>query len=93
MNLWEKLLGNGNDNSFDAVMRHMSRIIDLGGEKCVAMGTDFDGCDINPDLAGIEKLRGLYDYLLSHGFGEKLLDDIFFANADRFFSALLFTKK
>ena len=93
VNLWEKLLGNGNDNSFDAVMRHMSRIIDLGGEKCVAMGTDFDGCDINPDLAGIEKLRGLYDYLLSHGFGEKLLDDIFFANADRFFSALLFTKK
>lgn len=91
INLWEKLLGN-EDNSFDAVLRHMSRMIEIGGEDVVAMGTDFDGCDINPDLAGIEKLQGLYDYLNIHGFDEKLLDKIFFANADRFFSNLLFTK-
>ena len=91
INLWEKLLGN-EDNSFDAVLRHMSRMIEIGGEDVVAMGTDFDGCDINPDLAGIEKLQGLYDYLNIHGFDEKLLDKIFFANADRFFANLLFTK-
>ena len=91
INLWEKLLGN-EDNSFDAVMRHMSEMIDIGGEDVVAMGTDFDGCDINPDLAGIEKLQELYDYLNIHGFNEKLLDKIFFTNADRFFENLLFTK-
>ena len=91
INLWEKLLGN-EDNSFEAVMRHMSEMIDIGGEDVVAMGTDFDGCDINPDLAGIEKLQALYDYLNIHGFDEKLLDKIFFANADRFFENLLFTK-
>lgn len=91
INLWEKLLGN-DDNSFDAVLRHMSRMIEIGGEDVVAMGTDFDGCDINPDLAGIEKLHGLYNYLNIHGFDEKLLDKIFFLNADRFFSNLLFTK-
>jgi len=91
INLWEKLLGN-EDNSFDAVLRHMSEIIEVGGEDVVAMGTDFDGCDINPDLAGIEKLQGLYNYLNIHGFDEKLLDKIFFANADRFFNNLLFTK-
>ena len=91
INLWEKLLGN-EDNSFDAVLRHMSRMIEIGGEDVVAMGTDFDGCDINPDLAGIEKMQGLYDYLNIHGFDEKLLDKIFFANADRFFANMLFTK-
>lgn len=91
VNLWEKLLGNGNDNSFDAVLRHMSHMIDLAGEDIVAMGTDFDGCDINPDLAGIEKIGDLYSYLNSRGFDEKLLDKIFFTNADRFFSNLLFT--
>lgn len=91
VNLWKMLLGNGDDNSFDAVLRHMSRMIELGGEKCVAMGTDFDGCGINSDLDGIEKLQRLYGYLSAHGFGEKLLDDIFFANADRFFKNLLFT--
>lgn len=92
INLWEKLLGNENDNSFDAVLRHMSEMIELGGENVVAMGTDFDGCSINPELAGIEKLQQLYDYLNRHGFDEKLLDKIFFANADRFFTNLLFTK-
>ena len=90
INLWKKLLGN-EDNSFDAVLRHMSTLIEWVGEKCVAMGTDFDGCDINPDLAGIEKLDALNVYLSCHGFSQKLLDDIFFANADRFFSDMLFT--
>lgn len=91
INLWEKLLGN-EDNSSDAVLRHMNEIIDVGGEDIVAMGTDFDGCDINPELAGIEKIQSLHDYLSHHGFDEKLLDKIFFSNADRFFTNLLFTK-
>ncbi len=91
VNLWKMLLGNGDDNSYDAVLRHMSHMIELGGEGFVAMGTDFDGCDIHPDMNGIQYLPGLYDYLGRHGFSEKLLDDIFFANADRFFRRLLFT--
>lgn len=92
VNLWKTLLGNDNDNSFEAVCRHMSRIIELGNENLVAMGTDFDGCDIHDDLAGIEKLSGLYEYLNQHGFDEKLLDKIFFTNAADFFDNLLFTK-
>lgn len=91
INLWKKLLGN-EDNSFDAVLRHMSEIIEIGGEDVVAMGTDFDDCDINDELAGIEKIPMLYDFLGNHGFSEKLLDKIFFSNADRFFTNLLFTK-
>lgn len=91
INLWKKLLGN-EDNSFDAVLRHMSEIIDIGGEDILAMGTDFDGCDINPGLAGIEKIQTLADYLSAHGFDARLIDKVFFSNADRFFSNLLFTK-
>lgn len=91
INLWEKLLGN-EDNSFDAVLRHMSTMIEWGGEKCVAMGTDFDGCSINDDLAGIEKLAQLSEYLSKHGFSDKLIDCILFENADKFFTNLLFTK-
>ncbi len=91
INLWKKLLGN-EDNSFEAVLRHMSEIIEVGGEDVIAMGTDFDGCGINDDLAGIEKIPALYDFLRSHGFDGILLDKIFFTNADRFFTNLLFTK-
>lgn len=91
VNLWKMLLGNGEDNSFDAVLRHISNLIDVGGENCVAMGTDFDGCDINDELSGIEKLSGLSKYLSQHGFSDELIDNIFFANADVFFTNLLFT--
>lgn len=92
INLWKMLLGNGDDNSADAVLRHMTKMIEIGGEDVIAMGTDFDGCDIHPELAGIEKISFLCEYLSLHGFNDVLLDKIFFANADRFFSNLLFTK-
>lgn len=91
VNLWKMLLGNGDDNSFDSVLRHISKIIEIGGEKCVAMGTDFDGCDINDSLAGIEKLCKLNEYLSQHGLSDELIDNIFFANANVFFANLLFT--
>ena len=70
----------------------MSGIIEIGGEDCIAMGTDFDGCDIHPTLAGIEKMQDLSDYLCAHGFNNVLIDKIFYKNASVFFNNLLFTK-
>lgn len=92
VNLWETLLGCVSGGAFDAVLRHLSEMTELGGEDFPAMGTDFDGCDISEELDGIEKLPALYEYLSKHGFSDRLLDKIFFLNADRFFRRLLFTK-
>lgn len=74
------------ERGFEAVYRQIYELSLLGGEKCTAFGSDFDGCEMAEELAGIEKTIQLYSYLLSRDIPRETLDGIFFGNADRFFS-------
>lgn len=85
INFCDSFLGDKGDDGFSAVLRNVEHILELGGEKCLALGSDFDGCNINTELAGIEKMPNLYDFLSNNGIDKSLLDDIFFYNAYRFF--------
>ena len=66
------------------VLRHAEHFLSLGGEKTLAIGTDFDGTDIPIDMTGIESMSKLYELFLKHNYNEKLLEDIFFNNARNF---------
>lgn len=66
------------------VLRHAEHFLSLGGEKTLAIGTDFDGTDIPIDMTGIESMNKLYELFLRHNYNEKLLEDIFFNNARNF---------
>ena len=66
------------------VLRHAEHLLSLGGEKTLAIGTDFDGTDIPIDMTGIESMNKLYELFLKHNYNEKLLEDIFFNNARNF---------
>ena len=66
------------------VLRHAEHFLSLGGEKTLAIGTDFDGTDIPIDMTGIESMNKLYELFLKHNYNEKLLEDIFFNNARNF---------
>lgn len=88
INFCEDFLGDGGNSSFEAVYRHISYVLDLGGEKILSLGSDFDGCNILPELAGVGKMAGLYDFLLSKNMGEALCQNIFHDNADMFFKRL-----
>ena len=67
----------------------MSHILDIGGEDVLAIGSDFDGCDINAELAGIDKIPDLARSLERRGMDKKLLNKIFFDNAYSFFKAAM----
>lgn len=88
INLCPDFLGDGGDASFDAVYRHISHALDLGAEHILAMGCDLDGCDPLPELAGVEKMRDVQEYLLSKNMSEDLCGRIFYSNADKFFKSL-----
>ena len=88
LNLYKGFLGEGGDVSFDAVYRHLSHALDLGAEKILALGCDFDGADVAEEISGIEKLGGIYNYLLSKSFGAELCDAIFYNNAGEYFKKL-----
>lgn len=71
------------------VLRHAEHFLSLGGEKTLAIGTDFDGTDIPEDMTGIESMAELYELFLKHNYKEELLEDIFYNNARGFLSYFL----
>lgn len=89
LNFCADFLGNNGYTGMDAVLRHITHFLELGAEKNLAFGGDFDGCTVHPSLNGIENIPLLFDYLLQHGIAESVLEDIFFQNGYRFLIANL----
>ena len=59
------------------VLRHAEHFLSLGGEKTLAIGTDFDGTDIPIDMTGIESMNKIYELFLKHNYNEKLLEEFY----------------
>ncbi len=89
INFCNSFLGDPGDDGFEAVYRHMSHILDMGGENVLAVGSDFDGCDINPELNGVDKMPALCDYLTLRGIPGNLIENIFFDNSFNFFKSMI----
>ena len=70
---------------FEKLYENIVHILDLGGEKCICLGSDFDGAKMDKKLSGTFDLPCLYDYLYKRGLPKPLLQDIFYKNAEFFF--------
>ena len=70
---------------FEKLYENIEHILDLGGEKCICLGSDFDGAKMDKMLSSTLDLPYLYDYLNKRGLGEPLLQGIFYKNAENFF--------
>lgn len=72
--------------SIKDILLHTEHFLSLGGEKTVAMGSDFDGTDMPDDIYGIEAIEDIAEYFLSHNYSEQLVNNILFENAYNFFT-------
>ena len=81
LNLYTKFLG-GEGTAKDAA-KHVEHMISLGGEDHIALGSDFDGCEVQPSLAGPDKLEYLDMELKRRGFSDTQCDKFFWQNAAR----------
>ncbi|HZJ78375.1 MAG TPA: membrane dipeptidase [Clostridia bacterium] len=88
INFCDYFLSEGKNNGFEAVYKHIAHILDLGGEKILSLGSDFDGCSMSTELDSLDKMPALYEYLLSKGLLKRTVDDLFFENAYSFFKDL-----
>jgi len=79
LNLYTEFLGGA--GTAEDMARHLAHMIDLGGEDCAALGSDFDGCDVHPSLAGLERLEYLDSELDRFGFTATQRKKFFWANA------------
>lgn len=89
INFCGSFLGDKGDDGFEAVYRHIYHIAELGGENVLAIGSDFDGCEINRELAGVDKISALREFLINKGIKTEETDKIFFENANNFFKKVL----
>lgn len=81
LNFYNKFLGPG--NSVRTLIKHAEHMLNLGGEDILALGSDFDGCTINDEIKGIDKMGSLYSAFLDY-FGRKITDKIFCENANTY---------
>lgn len=79
----------GRGGGIDDVLRHTDHFLELGAEHCLAIGSDYDGTDIHPDLDSVEKALRLRDAFIHHGIPPETADGILFNNAWRFFERWL----
>ncbi len=82
INFYNEFLGG---DPLDAVYRHLAHAIELGGEDNIAIGTDYDGAEVDFPINSVDKIGILCDYLLDRGVSQTLLDKLFFENAERLF--------
>lgn len=67
----------------DMVRAHLDHILALGGMANIALGGDWDGCDLISELPAIDSLPKLYEHLLRHGYSEAVVQDLFYNNLMR----------
>ena len=86
LNYFVKFLrDDGEVKSLDDLYRHVEHFLELGAEKNLALGSDFDGAQLPECLDCPAKSAGIYEYLLSRGLSRELAEGILFRNAQEFF--------
>lgn len=75
----------GGEKDYPELLNHAEHFLNLGGEKALALGSDFDGCELCGGITGVQDMPVLYGAAVSR-FGQELADDIFYNNAFRFFT-------
>jgi membrane dipeptidase len=63
--------------------RHVLHFIDVGGEECVGLGTDFDGIHGQFEVGQPTDMEKLFDALLQNGMSERQLEKFAFLNVLR----------
>ena len=75
----------GGDGSMESLLRHFDHFLEMDGEKTLALGSDWDGGITGAGgIRGAEDMGQLADAMLSHGYGEKLVKNIFYNNLAHF---------
>ena len=83
INFYPVFINGESDASFQELRRHIRHIIALGGEDCIAVGSDFDGAAMPSRLPSIDRIPDWHENLRKH-FAPEIVDKITFKNAQRF---------
>ena len=82
-----KALAGLTDAPISLLVEHARHILNVGGEDCLALGSDFDGVDSLPQgLTGAQSLPLLVTEMEKRGIPSRIIDKICCLNSYRFFN-------
>ena len=76
------------EDVYSKIYENIFHISDMGYENNIAIGSDFDGAEMDKRLDSISKIPALYRFLEKKGLSNTLLNKIFFQNANDFIAKL-----
>ncbi len=86
----DDLLSDLQDASISELVMHAKHIIDIGGEDCLGLGSDFDGVTSIPkEMSGAGSLPVLVQEMESQGINASVIDKITYENSYRYFLEML----
>ena len=88
LNLHRWFLKEDGEAAPEDCFRHVYHFLSLGGEDTLAMGTDFDGAEILPEIREIGDLDRLADCFSRMGLSDETIGKIFWKNAADFAESL-----
>jgi membrane dipeptidase len=69
------------ESSAEAVVRHLAHVVNVGGEDCAALGSDWDGFIVTPrDMRTVSELPVLVQAMRARGFSDDRVRKIVGAN-------------
>lgn len=90
LNFYPEFINGKNSASIDELINHALRILDLGGENNIGIGSDFDG--IRYTVSGLKNNGTIYrflDKLRDFGVNDSIIEKISYKNLARVFCEIL----
>ena len=81
--------GQPNPGTLEALNRHISHILNVGGEECLGLGGDFDGIPTHAELPDYSYMDRLVRLLEEQGLRQETLEKIFYKNVLRVYKEIL----
>ena len=70
--------------TIEEMLAHLHYLINIGGNDCIALGSDFDGITETPEISGCEQMNRLAEAMENNGFTADQIDKVFYKNVRRF---------
>lgn len=74
---------NCQDSTKELIVEHIKHFINVGGEDCVALGSDFDGVGGNLEIGSSDRVPLIWELLHQEGFSDDLIEKIAWKNTFR----------
>lgn len=82
----------GGEGGLEQFCRHVEHAVALIGSEHVGIGADYDGAELLPELAGVQKLPAVYDRLRQRGMKEEDLQQVMGGSVQSLLIQVLNTK-